>query len=163
MKRIPILFLAGLFLFSACEQKRKAPRTQVNFLMRLKRAQDTAKVFTHQEAIRTRIVTNMSKYLRDSALSFTDWTFKVTGTSPSQVNLQSTDIGDTTASNVKFAMLLSQADAKIKEKVASLKTDEVIKVSGEMNMKTPDGKISMTSYFNPDSAQVIKFIPKAIK
>lgn len=163
MKRAPILFLAGLLVLAACDQKGNASLAQKNFLMRLKRAQDTISIFSGQPEIKTRIITNMSKYVRDTALTLKGWNFKVTAIKGPEIDLQSPEIGDTTASNVKFTMLVPQSDAKLKDEAAKLKVGDKIMVDGEMAMKTDDGKISMSSYFTSDSAKVIKFVPTGIK
>lgn len=161
MKRIPILFLAGVLLLAACE-KGKVPRTQSDFLMRLKRAQDTVTLFSNQKELQTRIITNMSKYVAVN-MNFTDWSFAVENINDQTLDLKTPAPKDTTGYNTKFVMVIPQDDAAIKDKVAKLKQGDLIKVDGEIDMKTEDGKVSMNSYFASDSAKFIKIIPKQVK
>ena len=162
MKRIPILFLAVMFILAACDQKGKVPQSQTDFLMRLKRSQDTATLFSHQKEIQMRIITNMSKYVA-SNLNFTGWSFKVEKVNGDMLDLKTPAPADTTGFNTKFVMLTSAADAKVKDALAKVKEGDVINVDGEIDMKTADGKISMTNYFTTDSAHYIKLLPKQVK
>ncbi len=162
MKRIPILFLAGLFLLTACDQKGKVPMSQSNFMMRLKRSQDTVTLFSRQKEIQTRIITNMGKYVANN-LNFTGWSFSVENINGQTLDLKVPAPKDTTGYNTKFVLFIPQDDAKIKEETAKLKVGDLIKVDGEIAMKTAEGKISMTDYFTSDSAKFIKIIPTQIK
>lgn len=162
MKRIPVLFLAGLLMLAACDQKGKVPKSQSDFVMRLKRAQDTVTLFQHQKELQTRIITNMGKYVANN-MNFTDWAFKVERINGETVDLKVPAPTDTTGYNVRFAMLVPEGDAKLQGQVSKLKVGDLIKADGELAMKTADGKISMNEYFQSDSAKFIKIIPKQLK
>lgn len=162
MKRIPVLFLAGLLILAACDQKGKVPKSESDFVMRLKRAQDTVTLFQHQKELQTRIITNMGKYVANN-INFKDWSFKVEGVNDQTVDLKVPAPADTTGYNVQFVMLVPEDDAKIQEQVSKLKAGDLIKVDGELAMKTDEGKVSMTGYFQSDTAKFIKIIPTQIK
>ncbi|PWG79614.1 hypothetical protein [Pararcticibacter amylolyticus] len=159
MKRKPILFLAGLLFLIACGQKASVPRSQSDFVMRLKRAQDTVKIFQHQKELQARIITNMGKYVANN-LTFKHWTFKVENISDLGLDLKVPAPKDTTGYNVKFVMPVSP---EVKDAASKLKVGDLIKVDGEIAMKTPEGKISMNDYFQSDSAKFIKIAPTLIQ
>lgn len=162
MKRIlPLAFMAFfLFLFS-CEQQ--ADPSQKQFLVRLKEAQDTVNIFQNKEILKLRVITNLNKYVRDHALTFKNWTFKVENIGPEKLDLKSAGTGDSTIYGVKFAMLMPQGNATLADRVAKLKIGDKITLSGEMAMKTEDGKVSMNSYFASDSTKFIKLMPTEIE
>lgn len=149
-----------LFLMS-CEQK--ADPSQKQFLVRLKQTQDTVNIFQNKEVLKTRVITNLNKYVRDHALTFKNWTFNVENITADKLDLKSAEVGDSTIYGVRFAMLVPQNDATLKDAIAKLKVGDKIAVNGEMAMKTEDGKVSMNSYFESDSTKFIKLLPREIK
>lgn len=161
MKRLPILFLAGVLMLCACDQKGQVPKSESDFVMRLKRAQDTVTIFEHQQELKNRIITNMSKYVANN-MNFADWSFRVEKMSDSELGLKVPAPKDTTGYNVRFVLPLG-GDAKLKEALAKVKEGDFIKVDGEIDMKTADGKVSMNDYFLTDSARFIKLSARVIK
>lgn len=160
MKRILLLGLSGLFLLMACEKP--VSKSQNSFLVRLKQTQDTVDIFQNQ-ILKDRVITNLNKYVRDNALTFTEWNFKVENISGNQVYLKSTIVGDSSIYGVKFAMLVPTEESQIKTDISKLKVGDLIEVDGNMAMTTEDGKVSMNSYFASDSTHIIKLLPKEIK
>ena len=160
MKRILLFGLSGLFLLMACEKK--TSKSQNSFLVRLKQAQDTVDIF-HSQILKDRVITNLNKYVRDNALTFSDWNFKVENITANQVNLKSTIAGDSSIYGVKFAIEIPTAESKIKTDVSKLKVGDLIEMNGEMAMATEDGRVSMNKYFASDSTNIIRLLPKEIK
>lgn len=162
MKRtLHLACMACILFLMSCEQK--ADPSQKQFLVRLKQTQDTVNIFQNKEVLKTRVITNLNKYVRDHALTFKNWTFNVENITADQLDLKSTEVGDSTIYGVRFAMLMPQNDDALKGKIAKLKVGDKIAVDGEMAMKTEDGKVSMNSYFQSDSTKFIKLLPKEIK
>ncbi|WP_407430257.1 hypothetical protein [Arcticibacter sp.] len=162
MKRI--LHLAGLACLLAlmsCEQK--ADPSQKKFLERLKLTQDTVNIFQNKEVLKARIITNLNRYVRDNALTFKNWTFQVENIAADKLDLKSITVGDSSIYGVRFAMLIPEDNAPLKEEIGKLRVGDKITIDGEMAMKTEDGKVSMNSYFDSDSTKFIKLMPKEIK
>lgn len=160
-KTLHLVCMACILFLMSCEQK--ADPSQKQFLVRLKQTQDTVNIFQNKEVLKMRVITNLNKYVRDHALTFKNWTFNVENITADKLDLKSAEVGDSTIYGVRFAMLVPQNDAALKDAIAKLKVGDKIAVNGEMAMKTEDGKVSMNSYFDSDSTKFIKLLPKEIK
>ena len=162
MKRtLHLAGLACLLVLFSCEQN--ADPSQKQFLVRLKQTQDTVNIFQNKEVLKSRVITNLNKYVRDNALTFKNWTFNIENIAADKLDLKSAGTGDSSIYGVRFAMLIPQDDAKLKDAIGKLKIGDKIAINGEMAMKTEDGKVSMNSYFDSDSTKFIKLMPKEIK
>ncbi|PRY51451.1 hypothetical protein B0I27_10736 [Arcticibacter pallidicorallinus] len=162
MKRtLQLAGLACLLVLMSCEQK--ADPSQSQFLLRLKKTQDTVDIFQNKEVLKARVITNLNKYVRDNALTFKNWTFHVENIAADKLNLKSVGLGDSLIYGVPFAMLIPQNNAAVKDAITKLKVGDKIAISGEMAMKTEDGKVSMNSYFESDSTKFIKLMPTEVK
>lgn len=153
--------LAFILILMSCEQK--ADPSQKQFLVRLKQTQDTVDIFQNKEVLKNRVITNLNKYVRDNTLTFKNWTFDVVNITADKLDLKSAGTGDPSIYDVPFAMLIPQDNAAVRDAIAKLKIGDKIAVSGEMAMKTEDGKVSMNSYFESDSTRFIKLIPIEVK
>ena len=161
MKRVLFLFLAAATLLAGCDQKGSLTRTQANFLKRLKRAQDTVNIFSQRE-LKQRVVNNMNRYVRDTALNFKGWHFKVTKIDGQLVYLRTPlPKGDTTGFNVEFLIEPANA-AGLGELNSKLKPGAQLTIDGELAMKTPEGQISMDDYFYHDSLKFIRLVAKSV-
>ncbi len=187
MYKIKLLLIAALFTV-ACKQVSQTknndprPKSQIDFLNRLKRAKDSIDLAYNNSAAKDRIIANIDKYLIDSLKQFNDWHlivesisdfssdgktfYNIDLTSPIRIDNSVDTISIDNKVDFNFTVSKEPKDKdllKIKDEISKLSIGDTIKVDGVIFMTDEDmKKLTLSAYFDNFVSKKLTLLAKEI-
>lgn len=188
MKRSKFLLIAILFIV-ACQQgamTKKAndprPKSQIEFLNRLKSAKDSIDLAYNNSAQRDKIISNIDKYVIDSVKQFSGWHlivenisdfsqdgtffYNIDLTCPIKIDNSIDTISLDNKVDFTFSVPKNPEDKnvlKIKENVSKLSIGDTIKLDGVIFMTDEKmKKITLSDYFDGFASKKLILLAKGI-